>query len=64
MILSEIRDSDKYLKGEAIQGIGWVFMALGALTILIGERKSDKSIRATAEYDEKGNLIEDSVKYY
>lgn len=64
MLVAEARDLKKYSKGVALDTIGWLTLSLGAAIILVGEVISNKSLKVVACYDENGNLIEESVKYF
>ena len=64
MLVTEVRDLKKYSKGVTLDTIGWLTLSLGAAIILVGEVISNKSLKMGACYDENGNLIGESVKYF
>lgn len=61
----EIKDIKKDLRGLKLQTIGGGLVVIGAITVLIGERISNKSVITQGYFniDKEGKLIKDSVEF-
>lgn len=64
MYYVEAKQIEKDYKGAKLQLIGGLLTIAGGIIMMVGQHVSDGSVKVKAYYDEKGNLIEDSVKYY